>query len=221
MGYNKEQIAGKLLRWEKFLNGFDLPSWDQLPQIDLYMDQVIALLNNYLGFFIYEGNDEKLLTPAMVNNYVKMKLLAPPIKKKYGRKQVASLIMICTLKQTLSMAQVKQMLPRENGEGFQRDYDQFVQVHKRLSLYFTQQVKASAAPVFDTTVDNGSEVNDLVVGAAVAASFAKLMAGKIVALKLPEPELEKSKEATEHDKPTKEKSAKEKKTEVEQTNKNA
>lgn len=47
-----------------------LPRWEDLPEIDLYMDQVIALMRKYLSIFDTDG--EKLLTPAMINNYVKM-----------------------------------------------------------------------------------------------------------------------------------------------------
>ena len=115
MLYDKQQIASKLLHWEEFLHEFRLPVWDELPQIELYMDQVIVLLNEYLSYFVYEGNDEKLITAAMVNNYVKMKLVPAPVRKKYGRVHLAYLIMICTLKQTLSMAVVKKMLPRGGG----------------------------------------------------------------------------------------------------------
>jgi hypothetical protein len=46
-----------------------------------------------------------------VNNYVKQRLLPPPVNKKYSRKHLALLIMICTFKQSLSMAAVSKMLP--------------------------------------------------------------------------------------------------------------
>lgn len=185
MLYNKKQIAQKLIRWENFLNTNNLPGWDEFPAIDLYMDQVIVVLNNCLGFFAYDGSGEKLVTPAMVNNYVKMKLMPAPVKKKYGRAHLATLIMICTLKQTLSMENVKKMLPRGDAETIRRHYEEFLKIHKRLSRYFAEQVKTSAANVFDETSDTGNEVPDLVMGAAVAASYARLMAGKIIALQLP------------------------------------
>ena len=53
MGYDKQQVAEKLNRWEHFLYSYRLPEWEDLPQIDLYLDQVIALVNQYLGFFVY------------------------------------------------------------------------------------------------------------------------------------------------------------------------
>jgi hypothetical protein len=48
-----------------------------------------------------------------------------------------------------------------------------------------KQAKASAAPIFDETSSTGTEVSDLVVGSAIAASIARLLAGKLIALRLP------------------------------------
>lgn len=183
MQYDKRQIAARLDRWEDFMGEFRLPSWDELPQIHLYMDQVIGLINQYLGFFVYDESDEKLLTPSMVNNYVKQRLLPPPVNKKYSRKHLALLIMICTFKQSLSMAAVAQMLPADDENAIMNDYERFAASHKRLAFYFIQQVRKSAEPIYNETVDTGTEVNDLVVGSAIAASFARLLAGKIIALK--------------------------------------
>jgi hypothetical protein len=186
MQYDKRQVAEKLRRWERFLDTFRLPEWDDLPQIDLYLDQVIALVNQYLGFFVYDPEAEKLLTPSMVNNYVKLRLLPPPVRKKYGRKHIALLIMICTFKQSLSMAAVEQMLPPDDEAAIRADYERFIASHKRLALYFIQQVRSVADPIYNESIDTGTEVNDLVVGAAIASSFTRLLAGKIIALKLPE-----------------------------------
>ncbi|MEN6417817.1 MAG: DUF1836 domain-containing protein [Clostridiaceae bacterium] len=186
MQYDKRQIAQKLVRWERFMNEFRLPGWEELPKIELYMDQVIGLITQYLGFFVFDLSEEKLLTPSMVNNYVKMKLLPAPQKKKYGRKHIALLIMICTFKQSLSMAAVEQMLPPDDEDAIRADYERFIASHKRLALYFIQQVRSVAAPIYNEQIDTGTEVNDLVVGAAIASSFTRLLAGKIIALKLPE-----------------------------------
>ena len=186
MQYDKRQIAQKLVRWERFMNEFRLPGWEELPKIELYMDQVIGLITQYLGFFVFDLSEEKLLTPSMVNNYVKMKLLPAPQKKKYGRKHIALLIMICTFKQSLSMAAVEQMLPPDDEDAIRADYERFIASHKRLALYFIQQVRSVADPIYNEQIETGTEVNDLVVGAAIASSFTRLLAGKIIALKLPE-----------------------------------
>ncbi|MDD4312068.1 MAG: DUF1836 domain-containing protein [Eubacteriales bacterium] len=185
MGYDRQQVAEKLNRWERFLDSYRLPEWDDLPQIDLYLDQVIALVNQYLGFFVYDPTEEKLLTPSMVNNYVKLRLIPAPVRKKYGRRHIALLLMICTFKQSVSMAAMSEMLPPDDEELIHQEYIRFTASYQRISRYVVQQAKASAEPIYDETSDTGTEVSDLVVGSAIAASFARLLAGKLIALHQP------------------------------------
>lgn len=186
MLYDKAQVAERLLRWEHFLDSYRLPEWDDLPQIDLYLDQIIALVNQYIGFFVYDPTEEKLLTPSMVNNYVKLRLLPPPVRKKYGRKHIALLLMIGTFKQSLSMAAMSFMLPSDDENLIREEYARFTASYLRISRYVVQQAKTSAEPIFDQSVDTGTEVSDLVVGSSIAASFARLLAGKLIALHLPQ-----------------------------------
>ena len=186
MQYNKSEVAEKLLRWERFLDSYRLPEWQELPQINLYLDQVIALVNQFLGFFVYDPAEEKLLTPSMVNNYVKSRLIPPPVRKKYGRKHIALLLMICTFKQSVSMAAMSNILPGDDEELIRQEYTRFTMSYQRISRYVVQQAKASAEPIFDASIATGTEVSDLVVGSSIAASFARLLAGKLIALRTPE-----------------------------------
>lgn len=81
------------------------PTWDTLPEFELYMDQVVSLMERYLSVMNIqpEGLDEtdKIITPSMVNNYVKKGYMPAPIKKKYGKEHLAYLFIICTMKQSL------------------------------------------------------------------------------------------------------------------------
>lgn len=79
-----------------------IPRWSELPQFDLYMDQVVSYINHMLRPL---GFDE--LTPAMINNYVKAHLIHPPKKKKYNQSQLARLIMIAILKSVFSINDIK------------------------------------------------------------------------------------------------------------------
>lgn len=81
-----------------------IPRWNDLPNIQLYMDQVVELINTSLAGWNVSG--ENLLTPSMVNNYVKMGILAPPEKKKYSRHHLAYLIIICLLKQIMPISDI-------------------------------------------------------------------------------------------------------------------
>ena len=50
MQYDKELIAHKLDRWDRFITDYHLPEWDSIPELGLYMDQVVVLLAQYLNF---------------------------------------------------------------------------------------------------------------------------------------------------------------------------
>ena len=78
-----------------------LPYWEELPNLDLYMDQVIVLMENY--FSQYMEPDTKIITPSMINNYVKLGMMPAPVKKKYSKTHVAYLIIICSLKLSLTL----------------------------------------------------------------------------------------------------------------------
>ena len=80
--------------------------WRDLPDIGLYMDQVISYMPRQL--ISYAGRDA--LTPAMVNNYIKDGLLPRADGKKYGRTHLAYLTAICALKRVLSVRETKALL---------------------------------------------------------------------------------------------------------------
>ena len=60
-----------------------IPRWEELPNIDLYLDQVVTLLEEYLGNFI-TNKEDKIITKTMINNYVKHGIITPPENKKYA-----------------------------------------------------------------------------------------------------------------------------------------
>lgn len=86
-----------------------------IPQIDLYIDQITTLIDSKLSGMCRTPND-KLLTKAMVNNYSKEKLISPTKGKKYCREQMLRILMICYLKQVLSIQDVKRILSTFEGE---------------------------------------------------------------------------------------------------------
>ena len=119
----------RLSEWLDKLSQFDLPDWDSLPQLDLYMDQVILLLNRYLSPM---AGEEKYVTASIINNYVRMKVVPPPVKKRYSRVHLAYLVIICILKQSLSISCIQRMLPSDHSEEAARElYTQFLQQYRR------------------------------------------------------------------------------------------
>lgn len=89
---------------------FSCLRWEQLPQIALYMDQVLLVLNQTLAPL--GRPEEPMITSTMINNYVKMKLAAPAVKKKYDREHMARFIMVCLMKKVLTMAEITALLDR-------------------------------------------------------------------------------------------------------------
>ena len=82
-----------------------------VPQLDLYMDQILSLFEQCLGGSKRDPSD-KLLTKTMVNNYVKEGLITPVRGKKYTRQQIMQLICVYHLKQTLRLGDIKALTGR-------------------------------------------------------------------------------------------------------------
>ena len=87
---------------------FSYPKWKEIPNIDLYLDQVLLYVNQVCEPISSES--DKGLTASMVNNYVKHGYMTKPEKKKYQRKQIARLIAITTLKSVFSIQEIAQTL---------------------------------------------------------------------------------------------------------------
>ncbi|RRN48729.1 DUF1836 domain-containing protein [Streptococcus suis] len=85
-----------------------IPYWHELPDLDLYLDQVLLYINQATGSS--EQLEQKSLTAAMINNYVKHKQLERPVKKKYQKQQVARLIALTILKNVFFIQEISQTL---------------------------------------------------------------------------------------------------------------
>ncbi|MGT2666077.1 DUF1836 domain-containing protein [Streptococcus rifensis] len=86
----------------------NFPVWTDLPTIDLYLDQVLLYINDLTSQF--NPRYQKPLTAAMVNNYVKHGYVRKPIKKKYGKTQLAQLTVISLLKDVFSIQELTQAM---------------------------------------------------------------------------------------------------------------
>lgn len=81
MAYDNKYTAQKLRRWENYLRNFQLPEWKDIPDFGLYMEQVTALLQQFLDYFPPELKEEQFITASTINNYVRMKIMPGPVKK--------------------------------------------------------------------------------------------------------------------------------------------
>lgn len=103
-GERMEEKDWALGDWITAAEEYSPVDWERLPELELYMDQVITFMNKQLEPFTYDG--ERLLTPSMINNYVKDGVLPRPVQKKYGRDHLVMLLMICLLKSVLSLPEI-------------------------------------------------------------------------------------------------------------------
>lgn len=104
---------------------FSYPRWEEIPNIDLYLDQVLLYVNQVCAPI--SPDKDKGLTASMVNNYVKHGYLTKPDKKKYQRKQIARLIAITTLKSVFSIQEIAQTLNSlQTQASSDQLYDAFV-----------------------------------------------------------------------------------------------
>lgn len=96
----------------KEVSDFHCPRFNELPKISLYKDQVITYIENALKPINF-GCEEKLLTPTMINNYVKQRVVSPPNDKKYNEKHLAYLIVVCTLKQVFTLQEICDLINKQ------------------------------------------------------------------------------------------------------------
>lgn len=83
---------------------------EDIPDIDLYMDQVTTFMDSRLRTTTRNPGDDKVLTKTMINNYAKNDLLPPPIRKKYSKEHVLVLIFIYYFKGVMSINDIQVLL---------------------------------------------------------------------------------------------------------------
>jgi len=99
-------------------------TWDALPDIDLYMDQVLGYMRRQL----YSSRPESNVTAAMINNYIRDGLIPRTNGKKYTRGHIARLTTICVLKQVLSVGDIALLIKMAPPDSMQRIYEEYREV---------------------------------------------------------------------------------------------
>ena len=182
MAYDKAQAVAGLQRWGQYAEGYSLPAWEQIPDFGLYMDQVTLVLQQYLDFMAAteEGKDG-LVTASAINNYVRLKIMPPPVKKKYGRVHIAYLLMILTLKPALSISQIGALLPRELTEEQVRDlYGDYCARFARTQQRFARTLQQAARELAEAA-DAQAAAGSMVMEHALSGAFHTLLAGRLLA----------------------------------------
>jgi len=169
----------KMLGWADIMTGHTLPAWNELPDLELYMDQVVSLVSNYLSHLGLMLGEDKPVTPAMINNYVKMGIMRAPVKKRYTRVHLASLIMICILKRSLNMSAIQKLIPRDmTDEEVRQMYEDFRASRSGSIDFLANLVRTGDESLFPA--DDKSDGREVVIRLAVMANLLKLGAEKLV-----------------------------------------
>ncbi len=147
-GYHMENIQEILKKLSLETN----ISPQEMPDIDLYMDQVIQLFNHTFTN-TKRNDDEKVLTKTMINNYAKGKLFIPIKNKKYSKKHLILISLVYQLKGALSINDIKATLDGINekltNEEFELEkfYKSFLAIQQRNALEFEQEFQKRADDV--------------------------------------------------------------------------
>lgn len=111
---------------------------NQVPSIDLYMDQVLTLINDGLSDN-KRNEDEKLFTKTMINNYSKEKLILPVKGKKYTHQHVMQMLCVYQLKQMLVLSDVKQLTGRDDVD-FEGCWNSYLEMKNSLRKTIPEQI---------------------------------------------------------------------------------
>lgn len=186
MTSNQKLVAEKLRRWKKYLNEYELPSWENIPDIGLYMEQVITLLKQYLDYLPPELKEEQFITAATINNYVRLKVIPEPVKKRYYRTHISYLIMVLTMKPGIEISLIKKLIPSDLSESEVRAYyEEYAGMHRKTCDYFADSIAKVAAPLLDHEVTEELRIDKaetLVAFSSVMSGFNHLLSEKLLLL---------------------------------------
>lgn len=177
MRYTKTEFEKHVKSWESFLEEYSIPSWEELPPLDLYMDQIIVLMNRYLKTFtLTDDESSALITPPMINNYVKLKAMPAPQKKKYSKTHLAYLIMISSLKHALSLPTISRLIPlSDNEDEVKKLYEDFAINQKKAFSYIKEHVTSVTNSVLNSVPQDELITTGIAVQLATSANIFKIL----------------------------------------------
>lgn len=189
-------------------SGFSLPRSADLPDLDFYMDQVVSIMEKKLHI-LSNDEEDKFITSSMINNYVKLGLIPPPVKKRYTKEHLCYLFIICTLKSVIPIPAVSKIIETEiKGRSVYQLYDIFCEAYENM----LNQANSAAEEIAEEGADKEAVAAKLALFMAINASTTQLVANDALAAlmeKEPEEEKKEKKEKKEKTKEKKEKASKE------------
>lgn len=174
-----EKMKAELSEWGKELSSVHIPRWEDMPELELYMDQVITLVDRYLSPLI-RMEKHPLLTSSMVNNYVKLGLIPAPQKKRYNRRHLAFLVAITLLKQVLTIPEIKEgIVFQGKAVGIREAYNLFCDEQEAAITVVTRLAQGEAQEgIFREAIP----LEFVAVRAATMSFATKLLSEKMIQL---------------------------------------
>ncbi len=117
MKIDKEDLLNSILN---SLDKLEYIKSEEIPNIDLYMDQVTTFLDGRLRYLTRNPGEDKVMTKTMINNYAKNNLLPAPVKKKYSKEHVLLLLFIYYYKGILSINDIQTLMNPITEKFFQK-----------------------------------------------------------------------------------------------------
>lgn len=157
----------------------------EIPDIDLYMDQVTSFMDNKLSSF-KRNDDDLILSKTMINNYAKDKVIPPPNKKKYSKKHMMILIWVYHLKQTLSINDIGKLMnfigKEEDNINYTEMYNNFLAIQKKSSNNLKENFDGMLQSIESTNsnFDDDEKLFLLVLELISSANIQKRLAEKII-----------------------------------------
>lgn len=173
-----ENVKEELEKWLAEISDFKHPELSNLPDIDLYMDQVITYLDRILK--PYASDDSKVLTSSMINNYVKAKLIPAPNGKKYTRNHISYMLIIAALKQILSISDIEKLFYTQRKKENFSIYNLFKDTYDSTLLKKTKAFEEKVKNV--NVLNENDELSLLALNLTIEATINKLIAEKIFTL---------------------------------------
>ena len=189
---------------------------EEIPSIDLYMDQITSLVAEKAG----EGSPrhrDRVLTKTMINNYSKDGLISPIKGKKYSKEQILQMLLVYSMKNTLSIGEIKQILqgvyalPTYNTAMLESVWERFLDIKEKERNQAWEEVQGFIdAHSLDTHDD--SDFLTLILSLAAISSYFKSVAQALLEARYPSVDTE-NKEEQKRQKEEEKKEKKEKKEE--------
>ncbi len=159
MKFNKEHLLN-LIDESLNLKTIDI---SEIPDIDLYMDQVTTFMEDKLEKF-KRTEEDKILTKTMINNYTKNEIIPSPKKKKYSKEHMMLLILTYHMKQTLSMGDIHSLLsPISENDDVETLYKNFLEIQLKEYNEFPKEILKKVDELETQISSHEDESNHLMI----------------------------------------------------------